>query len=93
MDGVDRTRRWQVTGHVQGIGFRWWCSQQAGQLGLRGWVRNRPDGTVEVAASGRSEALIELERRLQIGSPGSSVVSVTVAGEESVGSTQGFEIR
>lgn len=93
MDGVDRTKRWRVTGHVQGVGFRWWCSQQAGQLGLRGWVRNLPDGTVEVAAAGRNSALIEIERRLRIGPPMASIREVQTTGTAPLGATQGFEVR
>ena len=89
----ERSVRLRVTGHVQGVGFRFWCSQQAGQLGLRGWVRNRPDGTVELAAQGRASAVTELERRLQIGPPLAAIHEVTVVGRDPVGSAAGFEIR
>jgi len=78
---------------VQGIGFRWWCSQQAGQLGIRGWVKNRMDGTVEIAACGTRTALTELERRIQIGPPAANVTRVEEVGREPVGSISGFEIR
>ena len=49
-----------VTGRVQGVGFRWWTVRMAQRLGLRGWVRNRRDGSVEIQAIGpadRVEAL------------------------------------
>ena len=41
-----------VTGRVQGVGFRYFVARSARNLGLSGYVRNLPDGTVEVAASG-----------------------------------------
>lgn len=47
----------RVHGQVQGVGYRWSCVQQAERLGLAGWVRNEPDGTVEVWAEGADEAV------------------------------------
>jgi len=53
-------RRFVVHGRVQGVSFRWHTEQVAAKLGLRGWVRNRPDGTVEVHAEGPPGLLDEL---------------------------------
>ena len=50
-----KTVRVSITGRVQGVWFRGWTVQQAGLLGLAGWVRNRRDGTVEALFSGRLE--------------------------------------
>jgi acylphosphatase len=50
--------RVQVSGAVQGVGFRWYTREAAQRLGLAGWVRNRPDGSVEIAVEG-DEALVE----------------------------------
>lgn len=47
-----------VHGRVQGVGFRYFVVREAQQLGLTGWVRNRPDGTVETEAVG-DEATLE----------------------------------
>lgn len=49
-----------VSGLVQGVGFRMFIEMGARELGLCGWVRNRTDGTVEIDAEGREEALLEL---------------------------------
>ncbi len=50
-------RSWRVSGRVQGVGFRYFVQRRALALGLRGWVRNLPDGAVEVAAAGAAEAV------------------------------------
>jgi acylphosphatase len=55
-----------ITGRVQGVGFRLWMEREARRRGLRGWVRNRRDGSVEVLLIGAAEAveaLIAASRR------------------------------
>jgi acylphosphatase len=57
-----------VSGHVQGVGFRWWTRARALELGLVGWARNLDDGRVEVVAEGprpAAEALLAV-----LGGPG-----------------------
>lgn len=49
-----------VEGKVQGVGFRYHAHQTAQELGLSGWVKNLPDGTVEIAAEGESDKLQKL---------------------------------
>lgn len=52
----------RVTGRVQGVGFRDWTARAARQLGLAGWVRNEPDGSVAallVGPEGAAAAMIE----------------------------------
>ncbi len=56
--------RYRVRGRVQGVGFRWFVMVEAGRLGLEGYVRNLPDGAVEVVARGTGEAVRELEKAL-----------------------------
>lgn len=65
-----------VNGRVQGVGFRWFVHQEAGALGLRGWVRNTEDGHVEVVATGDMEDLGLLREALYKGSRGSRVDTV-----------------
>ncbi|MEO5589902.1 MAG: acylphosphatase [Gemmatimonadaceae bacterium] len=75
----------RVSGRVQGVGFRWFVGTAARQLGLTGWVQNMADGTVEIAASGPSDRLEELRRRVHTGPPAAKVTSVSdleaIAGE------------
>lgn len=61
------TRRYVVTGRVQGVGFRWFVEREAAQLGITGWVRNREDGSVEVMATGAPEQQRALRARLREG--------------------------
>ncbi len=62
-----QTRRYVVTGRVQGVGFRWFVEREAAQIGIAGWVRNREDGSVEVMATGTPEQQRTLRSRLQSG--------------------------
>jgi acylphosphatase len=56
-----------VHGHVQGVGFRWFVVNEASQLGLAGWVRNEPDGTVSGEAGGEFSLLEAFRERLERG--------------------------
>ena len=76
----------EVRGRVQGVGFRWYVLELARKLGLAGWVKNRADGVLEIAAAGEPEALAKLEAALTAGPPGAKVEEVRklnpVAGEK-----------
>jgi len=65
-----------VRGRVQGVGFRWFVREQARRLDVAGWVRNRADGCVEVAAEGTNDSIEALRRALEEGPPGAAVASV-----------------
>ena len=71
--------RYLVSGRVQGVWFRQSTVAEARPLGLRGYVRNLPDGRVEVVACGAPEALARLEQWLQHGPPLAQVTGVEKA--------------
>ena len=62
-----------IQGRVQGVGFRWYVNREAGELNLRGWVRNTEEGDVEVVASGSLADLAELRASLRQGPRGARV--------------------
>ena len=83
----------RITGHVQGVGFRWWTRRQALALGLRGWVMNaNEERAVDVVAEGKGSALDELERRLRVGPPGARVETVRAGRAPASGEFDGFGI-
>jgi acylphosphatase len=71
-------RRIHVKGRVQGVWFRAWTIEQATELGLDGWVRNRQDGSVEAVAVGPTDKVEQLIARCREGSPASRVDNVIV---------------
>ena len=71
-------KHWIIQGAVQGVGFRAWVAKRSSGLGLRGWVRNLPDGTVEVEAEGDESGIVTLDRLLRSGPASSRVKNVTV---------------
>jgi acylphosphatase len=54
-----RSARLVITGRVQGVGYRIWAERTASTLGIRGWVRNRADGSVELLAIGEDDAVVK----------------------------------
>lgn len=81
-----------ITGRVQGVGYRHWAVKQARRLGLKGWVRNRPDGSVEARAWGSAEAVSALIDACHQGPIAARVDTVDVR-ESSAGPEAGFEQR
>lgn len=84
--------RFHVRGRVQGVFFRQGTREQAELFGLTGWVRNRPDGSVEGMAQGAAPALRSLRRWLGRGPPMAQVVSVEWIAADP-GEYSRFEIR
>ena len=86
--------RWHliVSGQVHGVGYRQACCEQARRMGLGGWVRNRPDGTVELEAEGPHHRLNELRLWCERGSSRAVVLGVTTAQLTPMG-TDWFEMR
>jgi acylphosphatase len=88
------TCRFHITGLVQGVGFRYFVHRRASGLGLLGWVRNLPDGRVEVVASGTPEGILNLETALRQGPPMARVQQVEKFDiSDEVASVKSFEIR
>lgn len=65
-----------VRGKVQGVGFRRYVQREADRLGLAGWVRNEPDGSVALGASGEAVSLAALQRAVRRGPPWARVDDV-----------------
>ena len=58
-------KRFRFIGRVQGVGFRYQAQQAASVLGLTGWVKNEPDGTVSGEAEGPEACVNEFLRALE----------------------------
>jgi len=82
-----------IRGRVQGVGFRYFVKRQAEGLQITGWVRNNPDGSVELQAKGTVLALEQLLQRLEAGPIGSRVDKVDSQWLSESQDFKGFEIR
>jgi acylphosphatase len=87
------TRRYLIVGRVQGVGFRYYTQSSADQEGVNGWVRNLPDGSVEVTADGEADAVERFERRLRVGPRGARVDHVETRDVPFEAEHTGFFIR
>ncbi|MGD1147875.1 MAG: acylphosphatase [Thermoanaerobaculaceae bacterium] len=76
------TKKFVVSGRVQGVGFRYFVVREAEALGLAGWVRNLPDGRVEVLVSGDDGPVGVLEGRIWQGPPHARVAGVETSPAE-----------
>ena len=86
------TVHYLVSGRVQGVYYRASAQREAQRLGLTGWVRNLPDGRVELMASGPSGAMEELRQWLHNGPPRAVVSEVTANIAQDGGWTE-FSVR
>ena len=84
--------RLAITGRVQGVGYRDWAMATAQRLGLSGWVRNRPDGSVEIEAEGSPLELTELRIWCEKG-PAEAVVNSVASTQVAATGADWFEVR
>jgi len=82
----------RVYGRVQGVWYRAYTRDKAIELGLKGWVRNNPDGTVEIEVEGDEEKIIELINWCWEGSPASKVTDVKFKEKEYMEEFSSFNI-
>ena len=71
-----KARRAIVKGRVQGVGYRFFAERAARECGVRGWVRNLADGSVEAVAEGDDDSITRFLARLREGPYGSRVESL-----------------
>lgn len=81
-----------IEGRVQGVWFRDSTRRQASMLGVTGWVRNRPDGSVEVLAEGPEKAVKRLIAWCHAGPSAARVDRVKEHHEPSLGEFKSFDI-
>lgn len=86
-------RHYRIIGRVQGVFYRASTHDTARQLGLSGWVRNLPDGSVEAIACGDEAQLARLEHWLHQGPPLAMVDNVEIQQVLERPDTNGFEIK
>jgi len=84
--------RVRIYGQVQGVCFRNWTMERARALGVRGWVRNRRDGSVELVAYGADEAVEALVGACRTGPPAARVERIEVDMAEGEGPPAGFRV-
>lgn len=82
-----------VRGLVQGVNFRWFTQRRALDLGLRGFVCNLPDGSVEVVAEGERASVETLLDTLRVGPSAAIVESVEAKWGSPTGEFSRFEVR
>jgi len=83
----------KVYGRVQGVFFRAYTEDVAKSLGVKGFVRNEPDGSVYIVAEGEEEKLKKLVEWCHKGSPGAMVKKVDVNWGTATGEFKNFTIR
>jgi acylphosphatase len=82
----------RVSGHVQGVGFRYYATHCAEELGVVGSVRNTADNGVEAIAEGEEETLQKFVSALERGPHAARVDDITIAWNDSTGEYKAFEV-
>lgn len=85
-------RKVHLYGRVQGVFFRQWAVHQARDLGVSGWVRNLPNGSVETYVTGDDQAVAAMVERLRQGPRDARVEDVSVE-DAAIEEIEGFSVR
>ena len=85
------SRLLQISGRVQGVGFRYSLQREAARLGLTGWVRNRRDGSVEATIQGPQDAVEKVIEWAHRGPSSARVTDVQV--KEAQGEFDRFDVK
>jgi acylphosphatase len=92
--GIETSRAHVVIyGRVQGVSFRYHTLEEAGRRQLTGWVRNRPDGSVEAVFEGERAHIEQILEWCQTGPPAAHVTQVDLQWEAPEGTFSGFNLR
>ena len=87
---MNKTILVSIRGRVQGVGYRMWAEREAQALGLRGWVRNEPDGSVTALVGGPDEAVEKMLELFWSGPRGAAVTTVTTKAADVADLPAGF---
>jgi acylphosphatase len=88
-----QARSYRIRGRVQGVGYRYFTQQIALALGVRGWVRNLPNGDVEAHGEAQNDVLVRFRAELERGPSFSQVSEVIEEDAPANGRVTSFEIR
>lgn len=82
-----------VSGKVQGVGYRYFSQMKAVQYGVKGWVKNLPDGSVEIIALGGNDQLEPFIEDLRKGNPFSKINNMEITEMDQMDPFQSFTIK
>jgi len=82
-----------ISGKVQGVGYRFFVSDTARSLGLTGWVRNNPDGTVESEADGEKDAVENFIEQIRENHPWARIDGIKIVWADFDGKNKNFNIK
>ena len=82
-----------ITGQVQGVSFRYYTYHEALKLGLKGWIRNLRDGSVEALFVGPPESIERVLAWCKLGPPAAQVDEVQVEWQDPSAKPEAFQVR
>jgi acylphosphatase len=88
-----RRKHYLLSGRVQGVGFRYFAYRLARELGLRGWVRNLPDGRVEIEAQGEEDSLDQFLLEIKSGPQLAIVKDISIETPDNLKRYEDFSIK